>query len=106
MVVSHPRLPLLFSLVLLECALELPTIRAETRTRVSQVPSAPANDSLTAVRHTRPVRRQHGRGHLRLFRKILVYLLPACLVTQHKLPLLRPHGFLRHLLQILTAQYR
>ena len=106
MVVSQPRPPLLLPLLLLECALELPTTRVETRTRTSEVLSAPSIDSLTAVRHTRPVRRQHGRGHLRLFRKILVYLLPACLVTQHKLPLLRPHGLLRHLLQILTAQYR
>ena len=41
-----------------------------------------------------------------MFCKMLVYLLPVCPVTQHKLPLLRAHGFLPRLLQILTAQYR
>ena len=106
MVLCHPRPPLLFPLLLPECALGLPTTRAETRTRASQVPSAPANDSSTAVRYTRPVRRQHCRGHLRLFRKMLVYLSPACPTTQHKLPLLRAHGRVRRLLQILTVQYR
>ena len=106
MVVSHPRPPLLLPFLLLECALELPTTRAETRTRASQVPSALVNDSSTAERHTRHVRRQHCREHLRLFRKMRVYLLPACPVTQHKLPLLRAHGLLRRLSQNLTVQYR
>ena len=63
-----------------------------TRTRASQVPSAPANDSSTAARHTRPVRRQHCRGHLRLFRKILVYLLPACPIMQHNCLCYEPTG--------------
>ena len=77
-----------------------------TRTRASQVPSAPANDSSTAVRHTRPVRRQHCRGNLRLFCKTPVYRLPASPITQHKLPLVRANGLLRRLSQILTVQYR
>ena len=106
MLVSHPHPPLLLPLLLLECAFGLPTTRAETQTYDSQVPSVPALDSSTAVRHTRPVRRQHCRGHPRLVRKILVYLLPVCPVTQHQLPLVRAHGLLRRLLQILTAQYR
>ena len=63
-------------------------------------------DSSTAVRHTRPARRQHCRGHLRLFHKMLVYLLPACPITQHKLPLFRAHGHLRRLSHILMVQYR
>ena len=66
----------------------LATTRAETRTRVTQVPSAPEIDNSTAVRHARTVFRQRCRGLLRLFRKMLVYLLPACPITQHELPLL------------------
>ena len=62
MVVSHPRRPLLLSRLLPECAYWLPIIRAETRTRVSLALFAPANDSSTAVRHTRPARRQHCRS--------------------------------------------
>ena len=106
MVVSHPRPPHLSPFLLLECPLELPTTLPETRTRDSLVHSALSNDISTAVRHTRPVRRQHCPGSLRLFRKMLVYLLPACPVAQHKLPMLRAHGVLRRLLQILMAQYR
>ena len=60
MVVSYPRPPLLLPLLLLECDLVLPTTRAE-----SQAPFAPANDSSTAVRHTRPVHRQHSQRYLR-----------------------------------------
>ena len=60
---------------------------AETRTRASLALSAPANNSSTAVRRTRSARRQHCRGPLRLFRKALVHLMPACQITQHKLPL-------------------
>ena len=41
-----------------------------------------------------------------MVRKMLVYLLPACPITRHKLPRLRAHGLLRRLLQILTVQYR
>ena len=106
MVVSHPRLPLLLQLILLECALGLPTTQEETRTRASQLPSAPADDSSTAMRHIRPVRRQHCRTNLRLFRKVLVYQLPACPITLHIMPLLRAHGRLRRLLQIITVQCR
>ena len=80
-----------------ECILGLPITRAKTQTRASQVPFAPANDSSTAVRQTRLVRRQHCRGILRLCRKMLVYLLPACPITQHKLPLLRAKGLLRRM---------
>ena len=104
--VSYPRTPLLPPFLHLQCGLELPTTKAETRTRASQVRSAPANDSSTVMRHTRPVRRQHCRGHLRSFRKMLVYLLPACPITQHKLSLFRAHGLLRRLSHILTVQYR
>ena len=46
------------------------------------------NDSSTTVRYTPPVRRQRCRGLLRLFRKMHMYLLPACPITQHILPLL------------------
>ena len=106
MVMSHPRPPLLPLLLLLKCALEPPTTRAETRTRTSQVHSALANHSSTAVRHTQAVRRQHCRGNLRLFRKMIVYLLPACPITQQKLPLLIARGLLRRPLQILTSQCR
>ena len=83
----------------------LPTTRAEPRTRAS-LALAPANDNSTAVRHTRPARRQHCRGHLRLFLKTLVHLLPACPITQHKLPLFCAHGLLRRLSHILTVQNR
>ena len=38
--------------------------------------------------------------------KMLMYLLLACPITQHKLLLLRTHGLLRRLLKILTAWYR
>ena len=89
----------------LECALELPTTRVETRTRKSQVPAVPAKDSSTAVWDTRAIRRQQCRGHLRLFHNMLAYLLPAYPVTQHKLPLLRAHGLLRRLSHIITVQY-
>ena len=59
-----------------------------------------------AVRLTRPARRQHCRGHLRLFHKMHVYLLPACPTTQHQLPRFRAHGHLRRLSHILMVQYR
>ena len=75
MVVSHPCPPVLIPLLLPECVLGLPTTRAESR--ASQVPSALANDSLTAVRHTRPVQRQNCREHVRFFRNMLVYLLSS-----------------------------
>ena len=103
MVVSHPRPPLLPPLLLLKCALGLPATREENRKHASQVPSALVNDNSTAVRHTLPVGRQHCREHLGLFRKMPVYLLPVCQVTQQYFPLLRAHGLLCHLLQILTA---
>ena len=73
---------------------------------MNQVLFAPEIDSSTAVRHTRAVRRQHCRGHLRLFRQTLVYLLPACPITQHKLPLFRADGLLHRLSHILMVQYR
>ena len=60
----------------------------------------------TAVRHTRTARRQHCRGPLRLFRKMLVYLLPACPITHQTLPLLRAHRLLCRRSHILTVQYR
>ena len=41
-----------------------------------------------------------------MFRKMLVYLLLAYPITQHKLPLLRTHGLLRRLSHFLTLQYR
>ena len=103
MMVSRPRPPLLPPLLLLECALEPPVTRAEILTRASLAHSVPAIDSSTAVRHTRPVRRQHCRGHLFWFQKVLVCLLLACPITQHKFPLPRAHGLLRRLLTILTA---
>ena len=103
MMVSHLHPPLLHALLPVS-ALGLPTTRAETRTIASQAPSTRVNDSSTAVRHTRPVRRQHCRGHLRLFRKM--YLLPSCPIIRHKLPLLRAHGLLGRLSQILAVQYR
>ena len=59
-----------------------------------------------AVRHARPARRQQCKGHLRLFHEMLVHLLPACPITQHKLPLFRAHGHLRRLSHILMVQYR
>ena len=68
---------------------------------MNQVPFAPEIDSSTAVGHTRPARRQHGKGHLRLFHEMLVHLLPACTITQHKLSLFRAHGHLRRLSHIL-----
>ena len=58
------------------------------------------------LRNKRRSPRQRCRGLLRLFRKMLVYLLSACPITQHKLPLLRAHGLLRRLSHILTVQYR
>ena len=58
------------------------------------------------LRNRRRSPRQRCRGLLRLFRKMPVYLLPACSITQHNLPLLRDHGLLRRPLQILTVQYR
>ena len=103
MVVSRPRPPLLPPLLLPECASEPPITEVEILPRASQAHSVPAIDSSTAVRHIQPVRRRHGRGHLFWFHKIFVYLLLACPITQHKLPLLRTHGFLRRLLTIPTA---
>ena len=41
-----------------------------------------------------------------MFRKMLVYLLPARPITRHKLHLLRAHGLLHRLSHILTLQYR
>ena len=79
---------------------------AETRTRVNRVPFAPEIDSSMALRHTRPARRQHCKGHLRLFHEMLVHLLPACPITQHKLPLVRAHGRLNRLSHIFMVQYR
>ena len=94
--------PLLF----LECALEPPITQAEIRTRDSLAHSVPANDSSTVVRHTRPVRQRHCRGHPFCFQKMFVYLLLACPIMQHKLPLSRAHGLLRRLSAILMAWYR
>ena len=90
----------------MECALEPPTTRTATRTHASQVTSAPANDRSTAVRLTRPVRRQHCREHLHFFRKMLVSLPSVRRATQRYLPLSRAHGILRRLLLIPRAQYR
>ena len=60
-----------------------------------------------AVRHTRPVRRRQCRGHLVLFPKMFVYLLLTCPTTQEVIPLLlRSHGVLRRLPNILAAWYR
>ena len=59
-----------------------------------------------AVRHARPARRQQCKGHLRLFHEMLVHLLPACPITQHKLPLFRAHGHLSRLSHIFMVQYR
>ena len=73
---------------------------------MNQIPSTPEIDSSMAVRLTRPARRQHCRGHLRLFHKMHVYLLPACPTTQHQLPRFRAHGHLRRLSHILMVQYR
>ena len=72
----------------------------------TQVPSAPEIGSSTAARHMRPARRQHCKGHLRLFHEMLLHLLPACPITHHKLPLFRAHGDLRRLSHILEVQYR
>ena len=103
MVVSHPCPPLLPPLLLLDRG---PQPERKTQTRAIQVPSAPANDRSTVVRYTWPVRRQYCREHLRLFRKILGYLLPVHPVTQRQFPLFRAYGLLRHLLQSLIAQHR
>ena len=59
-----------------------------------------------AVHHARPARRQQCKGHLRLFHEMLVHLLPACPITQHKLPLFRAHGHLRRLSHILMVLNR
>ena len=59
-----------------------------------------------AVRHARPARRQQCKGHLRLFHEMLVHLLPACPITQHKLPLFRAHGHLGRLSHIFMVQCR
>ena len=62
MVLSHPhQLPRLPRL-LRGSASGQPTIRAETPTRANQVSFASANDSATAVRRIRPVRRRHTVG--------------------------------------------
>ena len=106
MMVSHLRPPLMLPRSLPECAEGLTTTRAETRMRVNQVPSAPEIDRSTTVRHTRPARRQHCKGHLRLFHEMLVHLLPACPITQRKLPLFRAHGHLSRLSHIFMVQYR
>ena len=59
------------------------TIPAEIPTRANQTPSAPATDSTTAVRHARPFRRRHCRGHHLWFRKMLDCLSFALLVARH-----------------------
>ena len=99
MVVSRARPPLLPPLLLLEWALEPPITRAKILTRASLVHSVPAVDSSTAVRH----RRQHCRGRIFWFQKMLVFPLLSYPTKQHKLPLSRAHGLLRRLRTILTA---
>ena len=69
MEVSRARPPLLPPLLLLECALEPPITQAEILTRASLGHSLPAIDSSTALRQ----RRQHCRGHLVWFQKMLVF---------------------------------
>ena len=106
MVVSRPRPPLLPPLLPLECAMESPTTRAGTRTRASLVHSVQVNGSLTAVWHTRPVRRRRCRGHLRWFRKMLLYLLLPCPITQNNFSSVKsPRTPTRRLSKILTARY-
>ena len=73
--------------------------RAEILTRASLAHSVPATNSSTAVQH----HRQHCRGHLFCFQKILVFPLLACPLTQRKFPLSRTHGLLRRLRTIRTA---
>ena len=99
MVVSRPRPPLLPPFLLFACTLEPPITRAEILTRAGLAHSVPAVDSSPAARH----HRQHCRGHLFYFQKVFVFLLLACPITQHKLPLSRAHGLLRCLLTVLTA---
>ena len=97
MVVSHlhsilrlPRLPR-------GSALRLHTTRTAIPTRANRVPFAQENHRATAVRHTRPVHRQHCREHLLRFHKMLEYLLLAFHVARHKRFILRSHGLLRRL---------
>ena len=99
MVASRARPPLLPPFLFPKCALEPPITRAEILTRASLAHSVPAIDSSAVVRH----RRQHCRGHLFWLQKMLVFLLLAGPVTQHRLPMSRAHGLLRRLLTILTA---
>ena len=99
MVVCRPRPPLLPSLLLLECAVEPPIIRAEIQTQASLAHSVPATDSSRAIR---TVDSNVGDTSFML-QKIFVYLLLACPMKQHKVPFSRAHGLLRRLLTSLTA---
>ena len=102
-VLSHPRQPPRLPRLLRGGASGQRTIRAETLTGANQVPFAPATDRATAVRHTRPVRRRHCRGHFLWFRKMLECLSFALHGARHKIFLLRAHGLLRRLLATFTA---
>ena len=71
MVLSHPRQPPPLPCLLRGSTSGQPIIRAETPTRANQVPFELATDRATAVRHPRPVRRRHRRGHFLCFHKML-----------------------------------
>ena len=106
MVVSHPRPPLLPPVLHMEYASEPSIPGAKIGTRTSLAHSVAAIDSSTSVRHTLFVRRRHCRGHIFWFQKMLVDLLLACPITQHKLSLSRARVLLPRLLTILTTLYR
>lgn len=108
-----------------------PITQGETQTHANQAPSAPATDKPTAVRHLPRVRRQHCRGKIRLFHKMLVSearsapsadrprlsrllvirparrpVYPVAETTQLRLPQRRAHGLARRLTLICMALFR
>ena len=106
MVLSHPRQPPQLPCLLRGSVSGQATIRAKTPTRANQVPFALATHRATAVRHTRPVRRRHCRGHFLCFHKMLEYLSFALHVARNKLFLSKAHGPLRGLMTTFTAEHR
>ena len=103
MVLSHLRQPPWLQYLLRGSVSGQPTIRGETPTRANQVPFALATDRATAVRHTRPVRRRHCRGHFPCFHKMLECLRFALRVARHEIFLSRAHGLVRRLMTTFTA---
>lgn len=72
--VHRPRPVLLLASLPMPCASVHRRALATTPTRSSLVPSVLATDASTAVRHPKRIRRQHYRGNLCMFHKMLAFL--------------------------------